>query len=162
MDNDPKRGSRGVSTPELLIAMIIGSILTAAAIPAYNAGMTGMRLNATAGAISGAVSGARYRAIMNSQIYTITFTAPGNTYVVKNIATNTSAAPVPLPTPLVAVNGGTAATYVYTLCPNGTVFGAGGTCPNANSTPALVLTYKGREIDLSVSGAGNVTTKTVK
>src|SRR5690348_17235549 len=130
------RKANGFTVPELLVAMVIGAVLTAAAIPAYDAGMMAMRLNSTAGAVSGAVSATRYRAIMNSQIFTLAITAPGNTYVVKNISTNTAGAAVPLPSPVVALNGGTAATYTYTFCPNGTVFGAGGGCPNNNPLPA--------------------------
>lgn len=157
-----RRYSRGFTIPELLIALFVATILTACALPVYTTAMSNMRMNSMVTALTRAISNARYQAVMNSQIYTVAITAPGNTYVVKNIGTGVSAAAVPLPSTLIAINGGTAATYTFTLCPNGTVYGSSGNCPNANAIPAIALTYQTRETDVSVSGVGNVTAKIVK
>lgn len=155
-------GARGFTVPELLVGLVVAAILTTVAVPVYKSAMNNMRMNSMASAISGAISSARYQAVMTSQPYTFAITAPGNTYVVKNVTTNTAGPPIPLPTALVAINGGAAATYTFTLCPNGTVFGAGGTCTsNTNPIPALALTYQSKETDITVSGVGNVTTKLV-
>lgn len=157
-----RRSSRGFTITELLVGLFVATILTATAIPIYTTAMSNMRMNSMVTALTRAVSNARYQAVMNSQIYTVAITAPGNTYVVKNVGTGVSAAAVPLPTALIAINGATAATYTFTLCPNGTVYGTGGSCPNANAIPAIALTYQTRETDISVSGVGNVTAKIIK
>jgi prepilin-type N-terminal cleavage/methylation domain-containing protein len=156
-----KVGVRGFTLPELLIGMVVASILAAVAIPLYNSAMTTMRLNETVNAISGAMSRTRYQAVMNSQVYTLTLTEPANTYVTKNVSTGVAAAAVPLPSSVILVNGGSAGTYTFTFCANGTVYGAGGVCPNSNAIPALALTYQTRETDISISGTGNVTSTTI-
>lgn len=156
-----KVGVRGFTLPELLIGMVVASILAAIAVPIYNSAMTTMRLNETASAITGALSRTRYQAVMNSQAYTLTLTEPANTYTVKNVATGVAGAAVPLPSSIILVNGSTADTYTFTFCANGTVYGAGGACPNSSAIPALALTYQNRETDINVSGVGNVTSTTV-
>ncbi len=157
-----RRTDLGFTVPELLIVVIVGTVLTAIALPMYNSAMTNMRMNSMVGAISGAVSRTRYQSIMSSKIYTLAITAPANTYVVTNVTNGTAAAAVPLPSTSIAINGGTGATYTFTLCPNGVVYGAGGVCATGSpAPPALALTYKSREIDISVSGVGNVTSNVI-
>lgn len=153
--------SRGFSLLEILVVVLAGTILSAMAIPVVNASMTTMRLSSTASAMSSAVSNTRYRAIKDSQIYTLVLTTPANTYVVTDTGTGTSDPLAPLPYPAIALNGAASTTYTFTLCPNGTVYGAGGTCPGNSSPPAIAATYQGREIDINVSTAGNVTTTTI-
>lgn len=157
-----RRSSRGFTIPELLVGLMIATLVTACALPVYTTAMANMRMNSMITALTRAVSNARYQSVMNSQIYTLTITAPANSYVVKNISTGVSVASVPLPTTMIAINGGTSSTYTYTLCPNGTVYGAGGGCPNGNAPPGLALTYHSNETDLSISGVGNVTSKVIK
>lgn len=147
---------RGFTIPELLVGLIVATILTAIALPVYNGVMNNLRMNGTVEAISGSLSRTRYQAVMTSQTYTLVITAPANTYVVKNVSTGVAAAAVPLPNPSILINTGTAATYTFTFNANGTVTGAGG-----GAIPALALTYLGHETDITVSGVGNVTTKTV-
>ena len=156
------RSNRGFTIPELLVGLLIATVVTASAIPVYNTAMANMRMNSMVTALTRAVSNARYQSVMTSQIYTLAITTPANTYVVKNIATGVSVAAVQLPTTMIAINGGSASTYTFTLCPNGTVYGAGGGCPNNNTPPALALTYHSSETDLSISGVGNVTSKVIK
>jgi hypothetical protein len=142
--------------PELLTVILAGMVMTAIAVPVIGSALASMNLNSVASAISGAVSKTRYQAIMNSQTYTLTITTPANTYVVKNVSTNTASLPTPLPEREVAINGGTSGTYAFTLCPNGTVYGAGGTCPTNTTPPVLRATYQGKQITITVSSVGNV------
>lgn len=156
-----KNRSAGLTLIELLSVMAIGTVLALLAIPVFNSAMTSMRLNAMANNLSAAIGKTRYRAIMNSQVYTLTLNTPGNTYVVTNAQTTVADNAVPLPSKLVAINGGATAAYTFTFCPNGTVYGAGGVCPSANLTPALSLTHQSKQTNISVSSVGNVTTTPV-
>jgi hypothetical protein len=158
----PQNTSRGFTIYEVVLVCASTLILSAVAIPSFNRSMANMKLNSMASGIAGVISQTRYNAIMNSQIYTLVFTVPANTYTVNNVSAGTSGSTIPLPSQLIAINGGAGATYTFTLCPNGTVFGAGGTCiGNNNLPPALSVAYQGRQINISVSGVGNVTTTTV-
>ncbi|HYM07657.1 MAG TPA: prepilin-type N-terminal cleavage/methylation domain-containing protein [Terriglobales bacterium] len=160
----PRKDLRGFTIVELLIVVLVSGILAAMAIPRFQSAMQGMQLNSTVSAISGAISQARYAAIANAQVYTLAITAPANTYVVSNVTAGTSNAAVPLPSTAILINNGTAATYTYTLCPNGTVYGAGGTCPTSPLTapPALAATNNGRQVNINVSSVGNVATTRVQ
>ena len=151
----------GLSLVELLVVMAIGTILTLLSVPVFNSAMASMRMNSVVNNLSTAIGKTRYRAIMNSQIYTLTLSTPANTFVVTNVQTGVADKVVPLPTKLVAINGGGNATYTFTFCPNGTAYGAGGACPGVNATPALTLTYQSRQTNMTVSSVGNVTTKTI-
>ncbi|GEM_PF-1825410 len=153
--------SRGFTLVELLIVLLVGSVLAAMAIPIMSTALSGMRLSSTVTALSGAISNTRYRAIKDSQVYTLTITVPRNTYAVANVGTGVAEAPVPLPNPGTLLNGGASATYTFTLCPNGTVYGAGAACPGNNTPPQLTATYRGKQTDISVSSAGNVTTTNI-
>lgn len=156
------RGSRGFTMTELLVAMFVATILTAIAVPVYNNAMTNSRMNSMVSALTGAISSTRYQALMKSQTYTLAITAPGNTYVVKNVTTNTSAAAVPLPSTIILVNGGSG-TSTFTLCPNGVVYGAGGSCASGSpAPPALSVSYKSRQINISISSVGNVSTTIIQ
>jgi prepilin-type N-terminal cleavage/methylation domain-containing protein len=159
-----RSGARGFTIVELLIVVLVGTLLTAISIPLYHTAMMNMQMNSMVSAISGALSQTRYAAIMNAQVYTLAITAPANTYVVSNVTSSTTNAAVPLPSTAIAINSGTSATYTYTLCPNGAVYGAGGTCPTSPATlpPSLSISNNGSQINITVSGVGNVTTTRVQ
>jgi prepilin-type N-terminal cleavage/methylation domain-containing protein len=152
---------KGFTLIELLAVLAIGVILTAAAVPILSSTMSRMQLNSAVDSISTVMSKTRYRSIRNSDIYTLAIKAPQNTYVVTDVSANVIDRVEPLPSQ-VALNGGAAAVYTYTFCPNGTVYGAGGVCVNnPNLPPALVATYQNRQTNISVSTVGNVTTKNI-
>lgn len=157
------RRSSGFTVLELMVVVAISIVLTAAAIPMIKSAMNSMHVNSMVEAISGAVSKTRYKSIMTSQPYTLAITAPSNTYVVTNVTKGTASAAVPLPSQTVAINGGAGATYTFTFCPNGTVYGTGATCaPPGGALPsALSISSQGRQVNISVSSVGNVTTTSV-
>jgi Tfp pilus assembly protein PilE len=155
------RRSSGFTVLELLLVVAVGIILAGVAIPMMSSAMNNMHVNSVVDAITGAVSKTRYQSIMTSQPYTLAITAPSNTYVVTNVTTGTASATVPLPNQTVAINSGTAATYTFTFCPNGTVWGAGGGCPGIVLPPALSVSSQGRQVNLSISSVGNVTTTSI-
>ena len=151
----------GFTIAELLIAMAVAAILAAMSVPIVNSTMSRMRMNSAVSAISSSISKARYQAIRNSDIYTLAISVPQNTYVVTDVSTNVASTAVPLPN-TVSINGGTAAVFTYTLCPNGTVYGAGGACTNnVNAPPALTVTYSQLQTNINVSTVGNVTTTVI-
>ncbi len=155
------RPTAGFTLPELLIGMAVAAILTAMSVPVVSSTMSRMRMNSAVSAISGAVSKARYQAIRNSDVYTLAITVPQNTYVVTDVTANVVSPAVPLPN-TVTINGGNAAVFTYTLCANGTVYGAGGTCTgNLNVPPALAVTYGQLQTNIAVSTVGNVTTTVI-
>jgi prepilin-type N-terminal cleavage/methylation domain-containing protein len=157
-----EKGLRGFTIVELMIVVLVGLVLTAISVPLFKTAMMNMQLNSTASAITGAISQTRYAAIMNAQVYTLVITVPGNTYVVSNVTAGTANSAVPLPGTAIAINGGTAATYTFTMCPNGSVYGAGGTCVSATTTPpAISVSNSGAQINISVSGVGYVSTTRV-
>jgi prepilin-type N-terminal cleavage/methylation domain-containing protein len=152
-------GEAGFTLLEIVVAVVIGVILTALAIPVISHAVADMRMNSTVSAFSGALSSSRYQAIRDSQTYTLVLTAPSNTYVLTNTSTNTAGRPVLLSS-YVPINGG-AGSFTYSLCPNGTVCGAGGCTGNVNQPPALSFTHQGRQINVAVSEVGNVTATTI-
>ncbi|HVJ05365.1 MAG TPA: hypothetical protein VM578_06820 [Candidatus Saccharimonadales bacterium] len=132
------------------------------AVPVVNSAMATMRMNSMVSSIAAGISQTRQRAIMDSQAYTFVLTTPDNIYVTTDKPGN----PVPLNRAF-AINGGANATYTFTLCPNGTVYGAGG-CPSNNTPPALnnappalTVTYQGKQTNINVSSVGNVKATTV-
>lgn len=153
--------ANGFTVLELLLVITVGAILTAVAIPIMGTALNNAHVTSMVDAISGAVAKTRYQSIMTSQPYTLVVTAPANTYVVKNITTGVSSVAIPLPSQTVKINTGTAATYTFTLCPNGTVYGAGGVCPGVALPPALSISLQGRQVNMAVSSVGNVSTTIV-
>jgi prepilin-type N-terminal cleavage/methylation domain-containing protein len=148
--------SSGFSIIELLVVLFIAGIMAAMAVPVMNSALAGMRVNAAVSSINGAMQKTRYRAIRSSQIYTLVLTAPQNTYVVTNLGTGVADFATNLPSE-VSINNGAAATYTFTFCPNGMVYGAGGLCPNATGPAPLTLTYRTKQTNMSFSQVGNVT-----
>jgi len=162
------RQSKGFTVPELLIALTIGTVMTVVALPMFLNTLNNMRLTDMVSNLSGTLSSTRYQSIMKNQDYSLVITTPANTYVVTNLSTGTASASIPLANgQTIVINGGAAATYTYTFCPNGTVYGNTGNCPGeagfaSVATPALSVTYKSRQVNLAVSSVGNVTTTIIK
>jgi len=157
------RRSAGVTLLELLIGMAVAAVLTAMSVPVVKSTMSRMRMNSAVSAISASITKTRYQAIRNSDIYTLAITVPQNTYVVTDVSASPQVVSPSVPLPnTVAINGGNSAVFTYTLCPNGTVYGAGGTCTNnVNTPPALSVTNGTLQTNVNVSTVGNVTTTVI-
>jgi prepilin-type N-terminal cleavage/methylation domain-containing protein len=154
-----RKAQHGFSLIELMFALLVGTILTAMAIPVWGSAQAYMRLNSAVSTMSAALTQARFQAIMTSQPYSVTINAPADTYVVTNLKTGVASNAIPITPHGVAINGGAAAAYTFVFCPNGTVWAAGAACPGAGVPPVLTAAYQGRLINLNISSVGNVTTK---
>ena len=151
--------ARGFTLPELAAVVAVIMILVGISAPSLASTLSLFKVRGGVSAISAAIQSTRYRAIMTSQIYTIAFTAPADSYVITNVGTATASNAVPLPgNRALILNGGVGATYTFTLCPDGTVNGSAGTCPNATAVPALSVAYQTRQVNINVSSAGSITT----
>jgi prepilin-type N-terminal cleavage/methylation domain-containing protein len=156
------RALKGFTVIELLVVLAIGTVLTVMSIPVIGNALSRMRLNSAVSSVTTTISKTHYRAIRNSDIYTMTITTPQNTFLVTDISQNKADRVEPLPSE-VSINGGAAAAYTYTFCPNGTVYGAGAACVNnPNLPPALLVTYQARQTNINISTVGNVTTKIIR
>jgi prepilin-type N-terminal cleavage/methylation domain-containing protein len=153
--------ARGFSLVELLIAVLIGSVLTAMAIPVWVQQMAQMRLASAVSSISSAMTQTRYKAIMTSQAYTLTINSPADTYVISPVG-GTVGSTIPFTPSAVSINGGSSGTYTYLFCPNGTVWNSGTTCPGTGAPASITAAFEGRQINLNITGVGNVTTVNVK
>jgi len=140
-----------------MVALLVGVILTAAAVPITKSASNTLQLRSVGTSLTSGILNTRYRAIMNSHVLTFTLTTPANTYVVTDVTTGVAATAIPIPGQSVTINGGVG-TYTFTFCPNGMVYGAGGVCPGNTAPPALTATTNGKQLNLTVSGVGNVTT----
>jgi prepilin-type N-terminal cleavage/methylation domain-containing protein len=156
-----RKRHRGFTLLELVMAMAVGTILTAIAVPVVVNAQKNLRLTSAVSAISGGISQTRYQSIMTSQVYTLTINAAAGTYVVTNVATGAAGTAIPYSTSGVAINGGSG-TYTFLFCPNGTVWAGGAACPGAGAPPAITAAYESRQINLNVSSVGNVTTVQVQ
>lgn len=156
-----RNSSAGLSLPELVVALLIGVVAAAIAIPAVTSAIASMRMHSMITDVGGAISRTRYRAIMNSQTYTLAIAAPADTYVVTDVSSGAVDAAIPLSEQSVAIGGGANAIYTFTFCPNGMVYGAGAACPAVTAPPVLVISYQGRISDINTTSVGNVTTTVV-
>ena len=155
-----RKNHRGFTLLELIMAMAIGTVLTAMAIPVCISAQNNMRLNSAVSAMSSAITQTRYKSIMTSQTYSLAINSAGNTYTITNVTTGVAGTAIPFTPSAVAVNGG-AGTSTFLFCPNGTVWAAGAACPGAGAPPAITAVFEGRQINLNVSSVGNVTTTQV-
>jgi prepilin-type N-terminal cleavage/methylation domain-containing protein len=160
--NRRHRRARGFTLLEAIVAVVIGSVLTAMAIPVWVQQMAQMRLSSAVSTLSSAMTRTRYRAIMTSQPYTVTITSPADTYTITNQGTSVADNPVAFTPSAVAINGGGGGTYSYLFCPNGTVWNSGTTCPGSGTPATITAAFEGRQINLTISGVGNVTTTNIK
>jgi type IV fimbrial biogenesis protein FimT len=143
--------SEGFTLVELALTAAVVVVLVAIALPATMNTMRNLRLSAAATAAAGAISSARYQAIMHAYPFNITFNSANATYQVASQAplstnfTNLGAA-VPL-----SGNGD------VTLSPTTTIqFNANGTVFATTGTLSFTISDGLSTKTISVSGVGDV------
>lgn len=156
-----RRGSRGFTLIQALIALAIGTTVTIAAVPSVTSTIQAMKLSSAVSSTTGAISSTRYQAIMHGYPYTITFSPSAFTYQLASeippatTFTNVGTA-VPLSGTVLTLNAAT----VLQFNANGTVSCT--TCGTgmALNAPTLSIAYGGHTATITVSSVGYVTTST--
>ncbi len=146
----PPGDVRGFSTIELLMVMIVGTILTAIAIPQVNSILRQYRLAGAVASSTWAVQSTRYQALMAGYPYQVVFTKSAGTYQIQNLPAGATSyanvgTAVPLSGSAVSLNQDTTLKFL----PNGSV-----SAPTGGLT--FTLTYYGSTKTITVSTYGNI------
>lgn len=135
---------------EIVLAMTVGSILTAMAIPQVKSQLYNYRLNSAVAMAKWAIQSTRFQALMQGYRYQVVFTAATQSYQIQNLPSGVTYANVGGSVPLagwpMTVNQDTTINFQ----PNGMVTATVG-------TNSFTITYQGTTKTITVSNYGNVT-----
>src|ERR1700722_12608061 len=95
-----QRKPRGFSLIELIMAMLVGLILTAVAIPQVKRGLYNYRLNSAVAMAKWAIQSTRFQALQKGYPYQVIFTASTQSYQIQNATNGTTYANVGSSIPL--------------------------------------------------------------
>jgi prepilin-type N-terminal cleavage/methylation domain-containing protein len=166
MDDRFKRAheswSLGFSLIELLVVLLVGSVVTAMAIPIASSAIASLQLDAAVDSASGAIQSTRYQAIMHGYSYQVDINSTTNAIQVSNevppSASFTSVgSPVPISGSNIVIGVGTTNSsstghLTLQLKPNGSV-----TASSGQSMPAsFTISYSGTTKTLTVSNYGAI------
>lgn len=151
----PKRSRRkrisGYTTLELIMVLLVGSVLTAMAIPQAKSTVNNYRLQGAVASCTWAVQSTRFQALEQGYPYRVVFSASGGTYQIQNLPTGATTyanvgSAVPISGVTVTLNQDTTLQFK----PNGSV---------SATTGALTfqLSYQGLTKTVTVSTYGNIT-----
>jgi len=144
------RKIRGYTMIEIVMAVMIGSILTAMAIPQVKSGLYNYRLNSAVAMAKWAIQSTRFQALMKGYRYQVVFTAATQSYQIQNLPSGVTYQNVDNSVPLagwpMTVNQDTTINFQ----PNGMVTATVG-------TNSFTITYQGTTKTITVSNYGNVT-----
>jgi prepilin-type N-terminal cleavage/methylation domain-containing protein len=144
------RETAGFTMIELVIALLVGLILTGMAIPQVRTGLYSYRLKGAAASSVWAVQSTRYQALMEGYPYQVVFSQANQNYQVQNLPPGSGSyanvgTAVPLSGSPITLNQDTTLQFR----PNGSVTATVGAL-------SFVITYQGKTATLTVSNYGNV------
>ena len=148
-----KRRARGYSMVELIMALCIGTILTAMAVPSVKSGIYMYRLNSAVAMSKWAIQTTRFQALEKGYIYQVVFSAANLNYKIQystdggTTYTDVAGSTTPITSWPMTFNQDTTINFK----PNGFVQATVG-------TNSFNITYQGTTATLSVSNYGNVST----
>ncbi|MHB8542053.1 MAG: prepilin-type N-terminal cleavage/methylation domain-containing protein [Candidatus Acidiferrales bacterium] len=146
-----KNSTRGFTLIEILIALGVGMVLAAVAVPTVQSTLAYLRLNAVVGSVTGAISSTRYQAIMHGYKYAIAFDPATTSYQLSNsVPPATTFTNVGTPVPLTSSGG------VIISTPTTLQFSPNGTVQATVGAMTFTITYAGTTKTISVSGVGRV------
>jgi prepilin-type N-terminal cleavage/methylation domain-containing protein len=157
-----RRRDLGYSLIELLMAVLVGTVLTAMAIPASRSAIKSFQLDGAVDSVSGTIQATRYQAIMHGYPYQIDLNGTTNTLQVSSEpgTTTTFAAvgsSVPVSGSAVTINVGTTNSAstghaILQFKANGSVSATSG-----QSMPiSITISYNGTTKTLTVSNYGSI------
>lgn len=135
---------------ELVIVLLIGTVMTAIAIPQVKSQVYSYRLNSAVAMAKWAIQSTRFQALKQGYPYQVAFTASSQTYQIQNLPSGTTYQNVGTAVPLAAWPMTVSADTTINFKPNGIVNATVG----SNS---FTITYQGTTKTIAVSNYGNVT-----
>jgi len=153
--------NRGFSLIEILVALLIGSVLTAMAIPATRSALASYQLDAALDSVTGAIQGTRYQAIMHGYPYQVDIDPTANTFqVTSEPGGAASFSPIGSAIPIsgspvtisAGTSGGSPAHATLQFKANGAVLVASGQTPPLSFT----ISYNGTTKTITVSNYGSI------
>lgn len=159
MPNPPKRlhfsssrrygNARGFTLVELIMVVLVGSILTAAAIPQIQRALYAYRLRSAVDSATWAIQSTRYQALQEGYPYQVVFTASTGKYQIQNLPSGTTYTNVGSAVPL----SGTA----IAMTPNTTLqFKPNGSVVASVGGLSFTISYQGTTETITVTNYGNV------
>lgn len=143
------RRSRGFSLVEIIMAMLIGTILTAVAIPTVKYGIYNYRINSAVAMAKWAIQSTRFQALAKGYPYQVVFTASSASYQIQNLPSGTTYQNVGSAVPLASWPMTFSQNTTINFLPNGFVSATVG-------SNAFTITYQGVTATVTVSNYGNV------
>lgn len=143
------RRDRGYSLVELAIVMLMGSILTAMAIPQVKSQVFYYRLNSAVAMAKWAIQSTRFQALKEGYPFQVVFAASTQSYQIQDLPSGTTYQNVGGVVPLAAWPMTFSADTTINFKPNGMVTATVG----SNS---FTITYQGTTKTITVSNYGNV------
>jgi prepilin-type N-terminal cleavage/methylation domain-containing protein len=142
--------TRGFTMIEIIMAMLVGLVLTAIAIPQIQYSLYNYRLNSAVAMSKWAIQSTRFQALEAGYPYQVEFFAASNNYQIQNEPTGTSSfqsvgTTIPLSSWPMTVNQNTTIQFL----PNGYVTITVGSNP-------MTITYQNTTASITVSNYGNV------
>jgi len=150
MDKRTSRRVRGFTLIEIIIAMLIGTVLTAMAIPQIKNQMFSYRLTSATTNIKWAIQSTRFQALMKGYPYQVVFSSSNFNYQIQNLPSGTTYQNVGSTVPLAAWPMTVSADTTLQFKPNGSVTASVGGL-------SFTITYQGTTKTVTVSNYGNVT-----
>lgn len=150
-EGSKRRGNRrGFTLIEIVIALLIGIVLTAMSIPMITSSLYRYRLNSAVAMAKWSIQSTRFQALMKGYPYQVVFNAANANYQIQNLPSGTTyqnvGTVVPLASWPITVNANTTIQF----SPNGSVNATVGSL-------SFTITYQGTTETIAVSNYGNVT-----
>ena len=141
---------RGFTLIEVIMAMLVGLILTAIAIPQVKSAVYSYRLNSAVSMAQWAIQSTRFQALQQGYPYQVVFTASTMSYQIQNLPSGSTYVNVGSPVPLSA--------WTMTFSQNTTInFKPNGMVTATVGSNVFTITYQGTTHTITVSNYGNVT-----